>query len=212
MEGTIDISKHTESTVDISKLLEKLKCPLSKKIFRIPVAASDGIIYEQHFIDEHTDKNGLISPITHQPIQDKCLYFRELKVFIDELSEVCPEIEKNRSPNCKFKLYSNFNQMLSLKKYNELSYDNVPNYSKITSEEASNLLLAPDHVLINIMKCQKDKTLLLKDGKYINQSIVGFACLHAFFDKAILLVNLGADINYTPKNSNSPLVHLIYKT
>eukprot|EP01026_Neomeris_dumetosa_P038218 TRINITY_DN3113_c0_g1_i1.p1 TRINITY_DN3113_c0_g1~~TRINITY_DN3113_c0_g1_i1.p1 ORF type:complete len:523 (-),score=58.61 TRINITY_DN3113_c0_g1_i1:435-2003(-) len=52
--------------------LQNLKCPLSREVFRDPVMASDGIIYERAYIEAWMAKNSS-SPCTYHQLESNCL-------------------------------------------------------------------------------------------------------------------------------------------
>jgi len=54
-------------------LLDELKCPLTKQLFKEPVTAADGHTYEREAIEEYLNDYGGVSPVTGQQLPHKFL-------------------------------------------------------------------------------------------------------------------------------------------
>src|SRR3990170_382402 len=84
-----------DKTVDsLNDVLIKLKCPLSKKIFKYPVLASDSNVYEMiEIVKRIKDDNK--SPITGEVLKPNIILVKSLKSFINSLLEYFPQLKEH---------------------------------------------------------------------------------------------------------------------
>jgi len=89
-------NRQMELTMDIN--IDMITCPISKLLFRNPVMAMDGHIYEELFIEEwfSTKKT---SPLTNIEIVSTLVPAHKMKELVDAICEKYPQLAKDRASN-----------------------------------------------------------------------------------------------------------------
>lgn len=92
------LDKQTNVSIDVSIDIDMITCPISKLIYKNPVLAMDGHVYEEIAIEEwFRTKN--TSPLTNKEISTLLIPEYKIKQLADTICEKYPHLKKERSSN-----------------------------------------------------------------------------------------------------------------
>jgi len=122
-------------------ICENLKCPISQSIFKYPVIAADGYIYEQNEITKWLALNST-SPMTRQTITKNLIECKILSTVIDEI------LEKENKNDLQYKdLFEHGEYVSEINKIiEEKQYEKILKYTKFDLKLFQNLASFVKHL------------------------------------------------------------------
>lgn len=166
-QGTVidkSLDKQTNISIDISIDIDMITCPISKLIYKNPVLAMDGHIYEEIAIEEWFRKKNT-SPLTNNEISTTLIPVYKIKQLADTICEKYPHLKKERSSNNHMdnkeivKLFINQGVYEKLFKFQEFYYQQIDRDDLIGFVKNS-----PLHVMKYFIQNCNDRDLHNKDS------------------------------------------------
>lgn len=158
MENAVDFGAY-------NGIIDKLRCPITKKIFLNPVLASDGVVYEKSKLFIRINKDGK-SPKTGKELDYNIRNVFTIKSFINSLIESYPDLKddvyKPEPEDKNIKIFysmakSEVKSLISTRRFSELKSFIGFDLVDIGREKVCDLLKkSPDDVLKHVIDSSKD--------------------------------------------------------
>jgi hypothetical protein len=199
----------------MSELIKLLSCPITGKIFRVPMIGSDNTVYEGEILFDMIE-NKKKSPVTDEILKKDVRVVITMKTFIDTLEEEVDSVKENR-----YVPKNDISKMYHFSKSDILSiFGSRKNYQRLLKYDEFVIEDMDSHLFVDMLKCATSDVIIHildrlnnLEHTWSNWSIINYICRYAKEDIIIHMIKTypTLDWNHPCQNSWRPIHQIAIK-
>jgi len=189
--------------------IDQFRCPITKDIFKDPVIADDGMVYEKDAIEEWLSKNSA-SPMTQIKMTNILVGCHTIKSLTDDLIKKYPELKGQQyaMPIEKIIELGNYDELLS---YAEFDLKHLMDSQHLRDSDVFHKLC--QNANPDILKYVIDNSIDLECRNNIDSRPIHYICKYSTPEMIKYIIDKGVDLECQQINGCRPIHYIcIYST